>query len=210
MQQQTDQKTTASRRARAHQLKRQRIAEAAGRLFHEQGFDATTTEQIAAAADVAKGTIFLYAPTKARLLVLVFETNLETAFEQAFAELPAGLPPVEALLSIFRRVYRVYEGDLDLSRRFVQEALFLTANDPPYSAVLDAFFARLVALIAGWQAAGHLLAVADPLLVTRTTFAIYFSILVGWLGGRIPDAATRDALLAAGLTLHFRGLLVHQ
>jgi AcrR family transcriptional regulator len=190
-----------TRRERAHQAKRRRIAQAAALLFREHGFDAVTTDQIAAAADIAKGTLFLYAPTKARLLVLVFESELEQAVALGFAALADGLPPVEALCSIFHSLFQVYEHDRDLSQRFVREALFLTPADPPYSTVMDNFFAGLAALIAGWQAAGRITPTADPRLLTQTTFAIYFSVLIGWLGGRIPNTEVRDQVLRAGLVL---------
>jgi AcrR family transcriptional regulator len=196
-----------SRRARARRDKRQRIAQAAAELFREQGFEATTTDQIAERADVAKGTIFRYAPTKARLLVLVFETNLEAAVAEAFAALDDTLPCTAVLLAIFRHIFRVYEQDPDLGRRFVQEALFLTSADPPYSSALDDFAARLVVLLAGWQAQGRLAAGVDARLLAQTTLAIYFSALVAWLGGRLPDPVVRDRMLAAGLAWHLRETL---
>src|SRR5438046_185677 len=75
------------RRARARLAKRIRIARAAAELFHEHGFASTTTEQIAERADVAKGTLFLYAKTKARLLLLVYETEIEDAVIAALRDL---------------------------------------------------------------------------------------------------------------------------
>ena len=45
-----------------------RIAEVAMQLFSEQGFAATSTKQIAQAADVSEGLIFRYYPTKLDLL----------------------------------------------------------------------------------------------------------------------------------------------
>jgi len=43
---------------------RERILEAALRLFAAQGFEATTTRDIAQAAEIATGTLFNYFPTK--------------------------------------------------------------------------------------------------------------------------------------------------
>ena len=80
------------RRERARQTKRRRIARAAAELFRQHGFDATTTEQIAERADVAKGTLFLYAKTKARLLLLVYEAEIEDAVAAALRDLQPDAP----------------------------------------------------------------------------------------------------------------------
>ena len=47
---------------------RQRILDAAIQAFRQQGFEATTTRDIAAAADIATGTLFNYFPTKEALV----------------------------------------------------------------------------------------------------------------------------------------------
>jgi len=45
------------------------IQEQAIRLFREQGYDETTVEEVAAAADVSPSTVFRYFPTKADLVI---------------------------------------------------------------------------------------------------------------------------------------------
>jgi len=56
------------RRERKKREARRRIYEAAFQLFVEKGYDATTVEEIADRADVAKGTVFNYFPRKTSLL----------------------------------------------------------------------------------------------------------------------------------------------
>src|SRR4030095_4212527 len=99
------------RRERARLAKRRRIARAAAELFREYGFDATTTEQIAARADVAKGTLFLYAKTKARLLLLVYEAEIEHAVADALRDLQPDAPIVDTLFALFGRFFQMYERD---------------------------------------------------------------------------------------------------
>ena len=198
-----------SRRERARQAKRRRIARAAADLFHEQGFEATTTEQIAERADVAKGTLFLYAKTKARLLLLVYEAEIEDAVAAALREVNPGAPIVDTLVALFGRFFQMYERDVDLARRFVQE-LVLTAPDTTGQVISTtaAFLGQMVALIRDWQAAGRVAADVDALLAAQTTFALYYATLLGWLSGQLPSPAARDDLLARSLALHWRGLIV--
>jgi AcrR family transcriptional regulator len=57
-----------SRAARKKEQTAVRIIEAAMTLIRRQGYDATTMEQIAAAADIAKGTLYNYFPVKEAIL----------------------------------------------------------------------------------------------------------------------------------------------
>ncbi len=63
------------RRARERAERRQQILEAARRLFLDQGFDETSVEEIAEAAEVSKGLVYFYFRSKDELLAaLVRET----------------------------------------------------------------------------------------------------------------------------------------
>jgi TetR/AcrR family fatty acid metabolism transcriptional regulator len=62
--------------------KREKIIGAAGRLFGEKGYHNTTTAEIAEAAGVAAGTIYIYFTSKEELLVAVFEEFLGTHMER--------------------------------------------------------------------------------------------------------------------------------
>jgi AcrR family transcriptional regulator len=54
------------------QLTKERILEAAKKLFFNNGFEATTTEEVARQAEIGVGTLFNYFDSKAELLVEVF------------------------------------------------------------------------------------------------------------------------------------------
>src|SRR5689334_11362848 len=62
-------------------LRRAQILETALGLFARQGFDGTSTKQIAQSAGIAEGLIFHYFPTKAQLLTAVLETHHSFAGE---------------------------------------------------------------------------------------------------------------------------------
>lgn len=64
------------------------IQEHAMRLFAEQGYEATTVEQIAAAAEVSPSTLFRYFPTKQDI---VLHDALDPLLFAAFGEQPPEL-----------------------------------------------------------------------------------------------------------------------
>jgi AcrR family transcriptional regulator len=76
------------------------IQQTAHQLFAERGFEAVTTEDIAAAAGVSISTYFRYAPTKEGLLV---DPAREAAAEivGAYSARPPHESAVEALIQLF-------------------------------------------------------------------------------------------------------------
>ncbi len=196
-----------TRRQRAAET-RARVAAAARQLFHERGFDAVTTDEIAAAAGVAKGTLFLHAPTKEHLLLLAYERELERVAQQSASRIPDELPVPEALRRVFTRFFRLYEKAPDLARRFVREVQFLPPDAAPgLEEVRLAFVGRLGALVAERQRRGEVAADVDPLLAATVSFLVYYGVLTGWLSGLVP-LAERDRLLEQSLALVWRGLLL--
>jgi len=89
------------RRERKKARTRAAIRHHAMRLFREQGFQATTVEQIAEAADVSQSTFFRYFPTKE---AVVLEDDLDAPMIRAFRLLPPELGPVPALRIAFKQV----------------------------------------------------------------------------------------------------------
>jgi mycofactocin system transcriptional regulator len=66
------------------------------RLFTEQGFEATTVEQIAAAAGVSRRTFFRYFDAKSDVLWNSFDAEVET-IRGLLARTPDDLPVMEAV-----------------------------------------------------------------------------------------------------------------
>ncbi|WP_405994299.1 TetR/AcrR family transcriptional regulator [Streptomyces sp. NBC_00986] len=89
---------------------RQLIADTAIALFSEQGFDATTVDQIAAAAEVGPRTVYRYYPTKEALVVRFTEDTLNTALEE-LRGLPEETPLPQALYQVVESVRRTVDGD---------------------------------------------------------------------------------------------------
>ncbi|MDP9067969.1 MAG: TetR/AcrR family transcriptional regulator [Actinomycetota bacterium] len=64
---------SAGKRVLKPQQRRQEILDAALRLFNERGFESTTVADIARAAGAAKGTVYLYFPSKEDVLRGLYE-----------------------------------------------------------------------------------------------------------------------------------------
>ncbi len=85
--------TTSGLRERKKARTRAAIREHALRLFREQGYAATTVEQIAAAAEVSSATFFRYFPTKEDV---VLQDDFDIITLGALEQQPADLAPIAA------------------------------------------------------------------------------------------------------------------
>ena len=86
----TDMTAQASLRERKKARTRASLREHALRLFREQGYQATTVEQIAAAAEVSPSTFFRYFPTKEDV---VLQDDMDTRMIEAFDRQPPDAVP---------------------------------------------------------------------------------------------------------------------
>jgi AcrR family transcriptional regulator len=98
------------------------IREHAMRLFREQGYQATTVEQIAEAAEVSPSTFFRYFPTKEDV---VLTDDYDPLIVAAFKAQPAELSPVAALRAAMRAVFAGLPAEqIELERE--RQALILS------------------------------------------------------------------------------------
>jgi AcrR family transcriptional regulator len=78
------------------------LQEVALRLFHAQGYEQTTVEQIAEAAEVSPSTFFRYFPTKEDV---VLYDALDPLLVEAFRAQPDGLSATDALRAAMHEVF---------------------------------------------------------------------------------------------------------
>ncbi|MEA2000615.1 MAG: TetR family transcriptional regulator [Actinomycetota bacterium] len=105
-------------RARKKARTRRTIEEVALDLFDKQGFDATTIDEIAAAADISPRTFFHYFHSKEDVVLADYSARLERIIETINAASP-DQPPWQALRTAFRIVGADYEEEREkLIRRF--------------------------------------------------------------------------------------------
>jgi AcrR family transcriptional regulator len=182
------------------------IREHALRLFREQGYQHTTVEKIAEAAEVSPSTFFRYFPTKEDV---VLQDDMDVRMIEALERQPPGLAPLAALRAAVRQVVSSYSpADLDQ----FSELTALTMSVPEIRARALDEFARTIGVMSEALAkrAGR---PADDLAV-RTMAGAVIGVTMsvshpweeGWSGqrdihemfGRLDQAL---ALLEAGLPL---------
>lgn len=89
-------------RLKAH-VRRQQILAAAARLFSRQGFDGTTTRQIASAVGVNESIIFRHFASKEQLYRAVLSAHLQASTPAGDSQLISGYHSVETALSNLAR-----------------------------------------------------------------------------------------------------------
>ena len=118
------------------------IREHALRLFREQGYQRTTVEQIAAAAEVSPSTFFRYFPTKEDL---VLQDDMDTRMIAAFEDQPPELGPIAAVRAAAQQMFTSYTADdLDVLR----ETTRLAVTVPEIRARAMDEFARTIDVVA--------------------------------------------------------------
>lgn len=95
--------TPTDLRTRKRLATRQNISDAATLLFFERGFDQVTVDQIAAAADVGRMTVFNHFPRKEDLFFDREEEGREL-LRQALLQREPGVAPVETLRRLAHRL----------------------------------------------------------------------------------------------------------
>jgi AcrR family transcriptional regulator len=98
-------------RQRKKAATRDRIRGCALRLFLEQGYDATTVEQIAVAAGVSHMTFFRYFPAKEDVAL---SDSYDPLIARLLGQTPAAWPLLERIrAALLQGLARVYETDRD-------------------------------------------------------------------------------------------------
>ncbi|MBX0331227.1 TetR/AcrR family transcriptional regulator [Oscillochloris sp. ZM17-4] len=159
-----------------------RIFAAAIALFREQGFAATTVEQITQAAGVAKGTFFTHFASKELLLDHIGQIQMEriaaaTAADPAFAQRGAR----ERLRLVIRTLAAGIASQPAEMRALTVEILARRSIFEVDRQGIGALDSLLAQIIADGQAAGELRADAPPEQVAALTRSAYFMALFDWV-----------------------------
>jgi AcrR family transcriptional regulator len=168
-------------RQRRSQQTVDRIVEAAARVFNEDGYPSTTTNEIAAEAGVSIGSLYQYFPNKDSLLIEIARRHISESLA-AFDELMNGLGPEVPLGPMIGHVI-----DLLVDQHEHDRLHLLIAHRAPRTAEIEQELQR---------AQHHLVGVAHRLLreqmPERGDLLRTAQLLVAFLHGAIHDVILRE------------------
>lgn len=170
--------------------KRERILKAAVKVFARNGFHATRVSEVAKAAGVADGTIYLYFASKEELLVRLFEDRVEKLLGFMREELPKEPDAPAKLRAVIAMQLGLIAGERDLaevitvifrqSTRLMKE--FAT---PQFGAYIDA----IAKIVTDGQAAGAFRKDVSAHVTARAIFGALDGITLTWALGRAEQGA---------------------
>ncbi|MDH3201317.1 MAG: TetR/AcrR family transcriptional regulator [Myxococcales bacterium] len=195
-----------SRRARRKEETLRRIEEVGWGLFTTQGYEATSTREIADAADIAAGTLFNYFPEKRSLLIHLMQRQIDDAANSAFETMEASSLE-EQLTYVFSALTRCYARERRLSRVFIKELLFTDGSQrADTTAWTFGLVSRVAGLIGQAKRRGELDSSVDAMDAAQQVFSMHYFGMVTWLGGTIPSRTAQEKQFQTALSLLFRGI----
>jgi TetR/AcrR family transcriptional regulator, fatty acid metabolism regulator protein len=170
--------------------KRERILSAAVRVFARSGFHATRVSEVAKAAGVADGTIYLYFRSKDELLVSLFEDRVERLLAYMERELPKHPDASARLRAVIELQLGLLEGERELAEVITvilrqSTKLMKEYAAPRFMEYLDA----IARVVAEGQATGQFRTDVSPNLIARATFGALDGIVLTWALGRAEHGA---------------------
>jgi len=189
------------------------ILEAAFQVFGTRGLHKARLEDVARAAGISKGTIYLYFPSKADLFSAMLRARVHDLMPALQSAGPGGADgrAQQKLLLLARRLHRFFQTPafLTMYRTVVGEAAaFPEAASSLYREGVLPANRRLAELLRRGMDGGEFRRL-DPLIAARAFVGMLqiFAVSQGLLGGRriypIPDAH----ILKTVIDLFFHGLL---
>jgi AcrR family transcriptional regulator len=175
------------------------IQQHALRLFRDNGYAATTVEQIAEAAEVSPSTFFRYFPTKEDVMLYdVFDPPLLEAFRAQ----PAELSPIQALRGAMQAVFAELPAEEEAVQR---ERERLIRSVPELRARMLDEFARNLDLLAE-LVAERVGRPADDLAVRSLAGAVIGVGIAVWYTAGDRPLSGQMTLMDAGLAQLEAGL----
>ena len=188
------------KRQKQKEQTRQRIRKTAKSLFTKQGFESTTSRQIAQQAGVGLGTLFVHFAGKQAILADILYEDVETAVFIAFNTLPTDEPTNVQLRHLASLLYANYLKQVELSRTLLQFSAFQMAgtavspNSSPtdFDTQIATFIHAITDILRQGQQKRDVAQHKEADTMAEAFMAAYFFVLIGLL--RSPSPSLEAAL----------------
>lgn len=186
--------------------KRERILKAAVRVFARKGFYATRVSEIAKAAGVADGTIYLYFKNKDDVLISLYDDRISRLIDTLKNLARADATVVERLSRIIEIQLGQLEGRRDLAEvvtvNLRQSTKLMKQHGIP---LFNEYIDVIAGLVAEGQASGELRRNVEPMHVARALWGSLDGVLLPWAMTDADPASLRRAASDIA-TLYVEGL----
>ncbi|PYS31685.1 MAG: TetR family transcriptional regulator [Acidobacteria bacterium] len=196
---------THSVRREKNNEKYQAILRAAIKVFASRGFFQSKVADVAQAAGVADGTVYLYFKSKDDLLISIFNETMDDVIAKSRGELQKIEDPVERLRKIAslhlawlgqdRQLAVVFQVELRQSTKFMEE--FSTTR-------LAEYFELIREVIVDGQAKGIFRKEVQPQVATKVFFGALDEMVTNWILSRKRYAL--ETMVRPVLDILIRGL----
>jgi len=186
--------------ARSQAARRRRVLDAALRLGAEGGFDGVQMRDVAAAADVALGTVYRYFSSKERLLLEAMAEQQEDLRRYLQIHPPPEDTPSARVVAVLRRANRSLRAHPDVTSAMVSS---IGSAQPENADIVRRVTEIMTAIItSAIHAPEQRAATERELRIARILMQVWLSSLNGWVCGVDgPDRVDDDLAAAAGLLL---------
>jgi len=189
------------------ELSRNKLLDAAARVFVKKGYAQTTIRDIAKEAGVALGALYFHFPSKDEFATAVYEQGIKAIWEHVEQDV-AALPPGTGAKSRIEAAVLAHilatldHGDYAAAIRFARDSLAPAAVQRRYRQTVDRYRQFWQQLIEEGQQSG---AVRSDLSAGMLLFFLFGA--VNWLGEWYdPKRASIDLMVGEFTTLIFEGI----
>jgi TetR/AcrR family transcriptional regulator, fatty acid metabolism regulator protein len=174
--------------------KRDAILRAATQVFARRGYFQSQVADVARAAGVAAGTVYLYFRSKDDLLVSIFERTMKETLAEGRAAIAAVGDPRERLRRIARLHLERMGRDRDLAVVFQVELRQSTKFMERFSSTyLRDYLGIIRDTISEGQAAGTFRATVNPTVAAKALFGALDEMATNWILTTRPYALADQA-----------------
>ncbi|MED4780584.1 TetR/AcrR family transcriptional regulator [Brevibacillus choshinensis] len=191
---------TVGRQERKRLATRQNIYDTAIRLFRVKGYHATTVEEIATEADVAKATFFKHFPKKYELIEEIIKQRRDKVRAAATDEQVNQLSTKTQINHMMKILCQTIESDRALAVIALNEFICSGGLFKEEAPSIEIFYQTLER----GKECGELRADIPTRVVARVLWSYYLESYIAW--ARNEQGQSLEAMLLEGVEVVFRGI----